>query len=364
MDKPPGTATDPRPLSAATVMDEFFEDPEDLSGKTLLGRYRMMRICGRGGHSVVYEAEHLGLGGKKIAIKEMRSPHTEGPERTLALERFQDEARTLAGLSHPCLPRVTDFFSEGDRYYLVMEYVEGETLEERIRHVGGPIREDQALRWAAALCDVLGFLHSQHPPLVFRDLTLPNIMVNEKDHLTLIDFGIARTFKPGKNQDTHSMGTAGYCAPEQYGAGQTDPRSDIYALGACLHHLLTGRDPRTEPFKFPPVRELNSSITSNTESVIAKCVSLSPDERFSSVSAIRRALAPPYNERDTTGLPTVRPPKVGGIAAKHGRAISPAGASASGRRLSIREIPPTVAATILLSVAVIIVALFIAFNGR
>jgi len=279
-------------------------------GTELHGRYRIVRVIGRGGMSAVYEAEHSGLG-KRVAIKEMLLPVREGPEAEEAIRLFQNEARTLARLEHQYLPDVTDFFSQDDRYYLVMAYVTGETLDDLVRRTPGFITEDLALRWASQLCDVLSYLHSQTPLVVFRDLKPSNIMVDENGQVKLIDFGIARIFKPGKQSDTQSMGTAGYSAPEQYGTGQTDARSDIYSLGACLHFLLTRRDPTSAPFNFPPIRELNPRVSANTERVVARCLSMKPEDRYTSAADVKAALAPRVQEPDTTFLarPAVPSPR-------------------------------------------------------
>lgn len=268
----------------------------------LHGRYRILRVIGRGGMSAVYEAEHLGLG-KKVAIKEMTAAERQGPEVDDAIRRFQTEARTLAGLEHRYFPNVTDFFSQANRYYLVMEYVHGETLENLVSSAKGFIPEETVLRWGVQLCDVLSYLHSQSPPVVFRDLKPSNVMVDEHGQVKLIDFGIARFFKPGKQSDTQMMGTAGYSAPEQYGTGQTDARSDIYALGACLHYLLTRRDPTASPFNFPPVREINPAISANTERVVAKCLNMKAEDRYNTAADVKRSLGASVQEPETTFLP-------------------------------------------------------------
>ena len=271
------------------------------AGANLHGRYRIVRIIGRGGMSAVYEAEHLGLG-KRLAIKEMLAPPGTGADVEEATQRFQNEARTLARLNHPYFPNVTDFFSLDNRYYLVMEYVDGETLEDHVKQNPGFLREEVVVRWAGQLCDALSYLHSQSPPVVFRDLKPSNIMIDEHGQVKLIDFGIARIFKPGKQSDTQMMGTAGYSAPEQYGTGQTDARSDVYALGAVLHYVLTRRDPAISPFNFPSLREINPRVSLSTERVVTRCLSLKPDDRFPSAAEVKKALTASALEPETTYL--------------------------------------------------------------
>jgi hypothetical protein len=171
-----------------------------------------------------------------------------------------------------------------------MEFVDGQTLEELVVDLGRPLPPDTVLRLGVALCTVLDYLHSRTPPIIFRDLKPGNIMLDRDGAVKLIDFGIARVFTPGKSRDTTNLGTKGYAAPEQYGKGQTDARSDVYALGATLHFLLTGRDPADEPFNFPPARRLNPDVSPALEAVVARAVSASAADRWPSAREMRRAL--------------------------------------------------------------------------
>jgi serine/threonine protein kinase len=183
-----------------------------------------------------------------------------------------------------------DYFEDGGKHYLVMDYIEGQTLDELLEGRSEPFPEAQITDWAHQLCGVLEYLHNQPQPIIFRDLKPGNIMVDNNDQVQLIDFGIARLFKPGKNRDTASFGTTGYAPPEQYGRGQTDPRSDIYALGATLHHLVTLRDPGDEPFKFPAPNTINPALSSELNDAITKAVAQEPDRRWSSAANFARAL--------------------------------------------------------------------------
>ena len=256
------------------------------------GRYQVIRKLGQGGMGAVYLVSDQRLAGKQYALKEMSDQAIADPaERQAALEAFQQEAAMLAALNHANLPQVTDYFTEGGNQYLVMEYVQGQTLEKKLELVRGPLPEPTVRRYAEQLCDVLVYLHGQRPPIIFRDLKPANIMVLPGDkQIKLIDFGIARHFKPGKSKDTQAMGTPGYAAPEQYGKGQSDARTDIYAFGATLHHAITGRDPSTEPFKFPPVRSYNSVASASFEQIVGRAVMLDPADRWQSARELQNAL--------------------------------------------------------------------------
>ena len=255
-------------------------------------RYRVVSILGQGGMGAVYLAEDQYLFGKRWALKEFVDTFSNPVDRANAIKQFEQEARILVSLSHTNLPHVADYFTEGGRQYLVMEYVDGDPLATLLQASKGGLSEAQVIDWAAQLCDVLAYLHSQKPqPIIFRDLKPANIMLARSGQIKLIDFGIARLFDATKRTDTLKMGTVGYAAPEQYaGHGQTDARSDIYALGATLHHLLTGRDPSMQPFIFPACRTLKSTVSPVLEAVVARAVQLDPAQRFQSVTELRQAL--------------------------------------------------------------------------
>ncbi|MEI2691327.1 MAG: serine/threonine-protein kinase [Anaerolineae bacterium] len=255
------------------------------------GRYLIVRAVGQGGMGAVYQAADTRLGGKAIAIKEMSDAGLPTPQqRQQAVSAFSQEAQMLAYLNHPNLPKVSDYFTELSKHYIVMEFVEGQTLEDYLTRRGGSVSEAEARGWAAQLCDVLGYLHRQQPPVIFRDLKPANVMLTPQGQLKLIDFGIARFFKAGKPGDTLIMGTPGYAAPEQHGKGQTDARSDVYSLGVLLHHLLTGYDPAATPFALPPVRQLNPQVSPAMAQVITRAIEVHPAQRFPTVDALCQAL--------------------------------------------------------------------------
>jgi len=256
----------------------------------LAGRYLIAQRLGRGGMAAVYQAQDMHLPGHVCAIKEMSDASlTTTAERQQAIANFQHEAQILARLNHPNIVRVSDFFEHDAKYYLVMDYVDGCTLEDLLEQHGHAFGEPEVLPWLHQLCDALAFLHRQQPPIIFRDLKPGNIMVDRQGVLKLIDFGIARRFDPTKGQDTQRFGTEGYAPPEQYGKGQTDARSDIYALGVTAHRLLTGFDPSTSPFNLPSVRTINRGVSPVIGDLVDRCVQtdlLRRPQRMDEVQAV------------------------------------------------------------------------------
>jgi len=217
-------------------------------------RYTIVGKIGQGGMGAVYKAKDHGFAERLVAMKELVPDDTlTAQELQEAQEGFKQEALLLAPLSHQSLPRIYDSFTEQGRSYLVMDFIEGETLEtlmEKAVPARLPVR--QIIEMAITLCDVLDYLHTRQPPIIFRDLKPANIMLTTRGHVYLIDFGIARLFKFGQKKDTTALGSPGYAAPEQYGKGQSVPQTDLYGLGATLHHALTGDDPSEAPFTFAP----------------------------------------------------------------------------------------------------------------
>src|SRR6266496_1055535 len=218
------------------------------SGQLLLQRYRIIQIVGQGGFGAVYKAEDMRFVNRHVAVKEMRQSGLDPQEVAEAAQQFKREANLLAGLKHPSLPGISDHFSANGRWYLVMDFIEGETLAEHLNKAKGkllPIPE--VIDIGIQLSKVLGYLHRRSTPIIFRDLKPPNVMLTPDGNVYLIDFGIARFFKPGQANDTEAYGTAGYSSPEQYGKAQTTPQSDIYSLGATLHEMLSRNDPSSMP---------------------------------------------------------------------------------------------------------------------
>ncbi len=250
-------------------------------------RYMILEQAGRGGMGAVYEAIDMQDTRRHVAIKEMSQGKLNDSERIEAQQRFQQEAAMLSRLAHPNLPRIYDSFSERGRSYLVMDFIEGKTLFQLLKGIEGQrLPVAQVLHIANQLCDVLHYLHQQHPPIIFRDLKPTNVMVTAQGQVYLIDFGIARIFKEGQQQDTVFLGSPGYAPPEQHGTSQTNPRSDLYSLGATLHCCLSGQDPYYAPdrFAFAPLRHYNPQVPPELDLLIAHLVSL--DERKRPTSAL------------------------------------------------------------------------------
>lgn len=263
---------------------------EPIKTDTLLNqRYVLLEALGQGGMGTVYRAEHVRLHAI-VAIKEIRGlSRLAGDEAKLRaeLDRCEHEARFLVKLNHPNLPKVTDAFVEQDAFYLVMEYIEGVTLDARLQAAEGrPLDVLQTVEWGLQIVEVLTYLHAQDPPIIFRDLKPSNVMVTPDGIIKLIDFGIARHFQPGAAKDTSLLGSVGYSPPEQFGKGQTDPRSDVYALGATLHHLVTGRDPSISPFKFPAAAAFNGQVPPALSHLLDLCLALEPADRPQSANVV------------------------------------------------------------------------------
>jgi serine/threonine protein kinase/ABC-type Fe3+ transport system substrate-binding protein len=268
------------------------------AGELLYGRYRTAQLVGKGGFGAVYKAydEHFQIQ-RVVAIKEMSDAQLSPTEKVQAIQAFRQEAELLVPLQHLNLPNVTDFFEEGGKAYLAMEFIEGKTLEDVQEDSPGPLAEKLVMGWALQLCDVLQYLHTQPQAIIFRDLKPPNIMVTKDGRIKLIDFGIARIFKSTAVKDTTSLGSRGYAPLEQYGKGQTDARSDIYALGATLYDLLTKTTPadaatrRVNPSAFEEPRKLNPQLSVAVERIILKAMAEEPKDRFQSAFEMYQAIA-------------------------------------------------------------------------
>lgn len=262
--------------------------PHD-AGAVIAERYGLEGVLGEGGMGVVYLVGDRSLPGCRWALKELLpDPNDDATEQEA---QFRREAEILCGLSHRTLPTVSAWFIDGGRHYLVMEYIQGETLFDVLERTSDAFIAEETLRdWGLQLCDTLHYLHSQSPPVIYRDLKPKNI-IHTKDGLKLIDFGIARTYEAEKATDTIVIGTPGFASPEQYGRRQTGPRSDIYSLGATLHTLATRLDPADSPFCFAVPSSVNPSLSYAFDVAVLKALSLKPEDRFQTALAFREALS-------------------------------------------------------------------------
>ena len=254
-------------------------------------RYRIISPVGKGGFGAVYKAADLQFGNRQVAIKEMSQSSLSQQELVEATESFKREALLLAGLTHPNLPRIYEQFTDRGHWYLVMDFIEGETLEEHLGKIkGGKLPVEKVLEIGIQLCMVLEYLHMRQPPIIFRDLKPANVMLTVYGHIYLIDFGIARHFKPGQAKDTTALGSTGYAAPEQYGKAQTTPRADIYALGATLHQLVSGNDPADTPFQFASLQLLGHPTLSRLEKLIMQMIEMDASKRPANIAIVKQEL--------------------------------------------------------------------------
>jgi serine/threonine protein kinase len=255
------------------------------------GRYVVTRILGQGGMGAAVLARDTRVSNKLVVIKELISDETDLVQLQEDVRNFKREVDTLAKLAHPLIPAVTDSFQEGSRYFMVQDYVAGENLEDYMDRVKKPMPEQDALTYTSQVLDILQYLAQQEPPIVHRDIKPANIIISSRDKMAhLVDFGIARTdeAKQAIRKQTTALGTPGYAPPEQY-QGNADARSDLYALAATLHFLLTNRDPRDEPpFNYPPVRTLNPQLSPETEQVLDRALLLDITRRYQDAATMKQ----------------------------------------------------------------------------
>lgn len=261
----------------------------------LLDRYMIVKRVGGGGMGSVYLARDKRLADRPCAVKEMIELFADESQRVKAVDDFKREAEVLAQLEHPSIPTIYDYFIEGGRYYLVMKWIGGGDLAEQMRLLGGIVPEDVVCEWAIQICDVLNYIHSQKPPIIYRDLKPANLMLDDKTgRVMLVDFGIARIVRPTEKGVT-AIGTMGYAPPELF-AGKVEPRSDIYSLGATMFHMMTRADPQDNPLlifdfnKNPRPSQLNPNISPGMEALLMSSVAHRPEDRPASALDFMRAL--------------------------------------------------------------------------
>lgn len=259
-------------------------------GSVVDGKYEILKEIGKGGMSVVYLAMDKRLN-KQWAVKEIRKKGN-GKNDEVVINSLIAEANLMKRLDHPALPRIVDIIDNGTTIYVVMDYIEGESLDKILQEYGAN-SEEVVIEWAKQLCDALGYLHSQKPPIIYRDMKPANIMLKPEGNIKLIDFGIAREYKEQNLADTTVLGTKGYASPEHYGSRQTDARSDIFTLGMTLHHLLTGIDPRPDDYIYASVRQWNPELSDGIEAIIDKCTAIDPDNRYQNCSELMYDLEHP-----------------------------------------------------------------------
>jgi serine/threonine protein kinase len=287
-------------------------------GEVLRGRYRIVERIGQGGMGNIYLAEDRRLEGRKCALKEVE--HDQNlPEKVIreARDQFLREATVLARLDHPNLPKVSDFFSIDEKDYLVMDYVPGKDLRLLMLEAKGNntfLNERDVLGWAGQLTDALTYLHRQEPPIVHRDIKPSNLKITPDGLLKLVDFGLVKVLAPDEETITiiQGQGTLLYTPLEQYGGSEahTDVRSDVYAFGATLYHLLTGQPPSDarqrflHPESLIAPHKINSAISARTEKAILWAMELHPDSRPESIETFRQFL---FGTKELPARPLGRP---------------------------------------------------------
>lgn len=256
-------------------------------GSVIDGKYKILNVVGKGGMSVVYLSMNE-RANKQWAIKEVRKDGMQSFE--VVKQNLVAETDLLKKLNHPHLPSIIDVIDCDDTFLIVMDYIEGNPLSKALE-TSGAQNQDDVIEWAKQLCDVLGYLHSRKPPIIYRDMKPSNVMLKPDGNVMLIDFGTAREFKYSSVADTTCLGTQGYAAPEQFGGhGQTDARTDIYCLGATMYHLVTGHNPATPPYEMYPIRQWNPMLSSGLEEIILKCTQRNPEDRYQSCAELLYAL--------------------------------------------------------------------------
>lgn len=258
-------------------------------GMVLEGKYEIQKQIGKGGMSIVYLAMDNRLN-KLWAVKEIAKKGKDRYNEEVTNKILYRDAEMMKSLDHPAIPTIVDIIDreEYDSIYIVMDYVEGESLDKVIKEYGAQPQE-MVVDWAKQICDALGYLHRQKPPIIYRDLKPANIMLKPDGNIKIIDFGIAREYKEQNLADTEVMGTRGY-APDEQHKGHTVIQSDIYAFGMTLHHLLTGVDPRPADYQYAPIRQWNPELSDGLERLIDKCTANKIENRYQNCDELMYAL--------------------------------------------------------------------------
>ncbi|MFQ5398557.1 MAG: serine/threonine-protein kinase [Anaerolineae bacterium] len=284
--------------------------PTQQDNTILRERYRLTNIVGQGGMGSVYRAEDLRLPGRLCAIKEVRPDPNLPPEsQAQAQAQFLKEASVLAQLDHPNLPKVSDFFSQDGSDYLVMDFVPGKDLRQLLRENQGPLEEQRVMEWAEQIMDALAYLHRQDPLVLHRDIKPANIKLTPDGRIKLVDFGLVKLLAPDDARTitvVQGRGTALYTPLEQYGGdgGHTDARTDIYALGATLYHLLTDVPPPDAKARFlnpralRPLRRLNRHISERVAEAVQWAMEMHPDARPRTVDELRQVIHGEHRRAD------------------------------------------------------------------
>ena len=295
-----GTASPPSlplpPVPSSTVQATSAALPPFLAasadvlhpGSLFALRYRILEKVGEGGYGVIYKAQDLDQHSRLVAIKQITLSLLSPQEMIEATDSYNREVGYLSQLKHVNIPRFYDYFTDPGHWYVVMDYIEGETLEDKLQKARqGHFSLQKVIDIGIALCDVLAYLHAQHPPIIYRDVKPANIMLAKTGRIYLIDFGIARQYTAGQTRDTAPLGSPGYAAPEQYGKAQTTPQTDIYGLGATLRTLLSGK----EPLEFlTGGASLDRTVPEKIQTLLKRMLERDPSQRPQSMDEVKQSL--------------------------------------------------------------------------
>lgn len=271
-------------------------------GSVIDGKYKILNEIGHGGMSTVYLAINE-KANKPWAVKEVRKSCRK--DFQVIRQSLIMEMELLKKLKHPRLPSIVDVIDEKENLLIVMDYIEGNTLEKLLTEQGAQ-KQELVVEWAIQLCDVLEYLHTREPAVIYRDMKPANVMLKSDGNVVLIDFGTAREYKEQNTGDTTCLGTQGYAAPEQFGTmGQTDARTDIYCLGATMYHLVTGHNPSEPPYEMYPITQWKPDLSTGLERIIEKCTCKNPQDRYQSAGELRYALEH-YREMDVSAVKACR----------------------------------------------------------
>ncbi len=281
------------------------------SGATLQnGRYYIDKVLGQGGMGAALLAHDTRISNKQVVVKELTTDSTDPKQKSEDQQNFEREVETLAKIDHPLVPRVTDYFQEGSHSFMVQDYVAGQTLEDRMNNAKAPMPEREALGYMSQLLDILDYLEKQTPPIVHRDIKPANVIISSRDNKAhLVDFGIARA--QAARKQTEALGTPGYAPPEQY-QGKADTRSDLYALAATIHYLVTNHDPANDPmFDHPSARSLNPKVSKELDALLTKALTINAAGRYQTAAEMKRAvdniLTPPTRPAQAAPQPRPQP---------------------------------------------------------
>ncbi|MDE5670237.1 MAG: serine/threonine protein kinase [Eubacterium sp.] len=253
-------------------------------GSVLNNKYELLKKISRGGLSTIYLVRDIRLN-KMWAVKDKNNTQS-NPIFNSAIQ----EVKMMKSFNHSAIPNVVDIIAQQNYVAIVMDYVEGETLESIVKEYGAqPV--EKVVEWIKQICDVLSYLHNLNPPHIYRDMKPSNVILQPNGSIKIVDFGLIRTYKQNQLEDTCYLGTKGYAAPEQYGRrGQSDARTDIYGLGMTMYHLLTGLDPKEFGFSVKPICQVNPSLPKGLEYIVEKCTQLDPANRYQSCVELQNDL--------------------------------------------------------------------------